>query len=54
MEQWRIQLRAEAFNLMNSVQFGTPGTAYGTPQFGVVSSQANTPRVVQFAAKVIF
>jgi hypothetical protein len=50
----RFQFRAEAFNLLNTPQFGYPGMTQGTPQFGVVSSQANNPRLIQFGTKLIF
>ncbi|MGE5110969.1 MAG: hypothetical protein ACM3JB_08950 [Acidobacteriaceae bacterium] len=51
-ENVRLQFRAEAFNLANRVQFGPPGTTLGTPQFGVVSSQVNEPRVFQFGLRL--
>lgn len=47
-----VQFRAEAFNLFNRVQFGYPGTSQGTSNFGVISSQANLPRVLQFALRI--
>ena len=53
-EQARVQLRAEAFNATNAVRFGNPGTALGTPGFGVIGGQANSPRQIQLAAKLIF
>jgi outer membrane receptor protein involved in Fe transport len=53
-ESLRLQLRAEAFNLFNTPQFGTPGTVFGNPQFGIINSQANSPRQVQLGLKVIF
>jgi len=53
-EQVTLQFRAEAFNIMNTPQFGTPGTALGTGQFGVIRSQANSPRQIQLALKLIF
>lgn len=53
-ERATLQIRGEAFNLTNTVQFGAPGTAVGTQNFGVISSQANQPRNVQVAAKFIF
>jgi hypothetical protein len=40
-----VQFRTEFFNLFNTLQFGAPGTTEGTPQFGIVSSQVNNPRV---------
>lgn len=49
-----IQFRAEFFNLFNRAQFGSPGQTYGTSQFGVVSTQQNLPRLVQFALRFGF
>lgn len=53
-ERFRLQFRTEIFNLFNRVRFGYPGTALGVPQFGVVSSQLNDPRLVQFALRLLF
>lgn len=53
-ERMGVQFRAEIFNMFNRVQFGYPGTALGVPQFGVVSGQYNTPRLVQFALRLQF
>jgi hypothetical protein len=49
-----LQLRGELFNVFNRVRFGNPGLSLGNAQFGVVSSQANTPRQIQFALKLLF
>jgi hypothetical protein len=53
-EQVNVQFRAEAFNLLNQVVFGSPNTVLSSGQFGVISSQANTPREIQFALKILF
>ncbi len=53
-ERVGLQFRTEFFNLFNRVQFNFPGQALGNPQFGVVSSQVNNPRLVQFALRLIF
>jgi hypothetical protein len=49
-----LQFRAEFFNLFNRTQFGYPGETQGTSSFGVVSSQTNDPRLVQFALRIGF
>lgn len=53
-ERIGLQFRAEFFNIANRVQFGFPGQSLGVAQFGVVSSQANQPRLVQFALRLIY
>ena len=53
-ERFRLQFRTEIFNLFNRVQFGRPGTALGLSTFGVVSSQANDPRLIQFALRLLY
>jgi hypothetical protein len=47
-----LQFRGEFFNIFNRARFGYPGMFSGTPQFGVVSSQVNNPRLVQFALRM--
>jgi hypothetical protein len=53
-----LQFRTEFFNTFNRVQFGPPNTTCctGPPtgSFGVVNSQLNTPRLIQFALKFLF
>ena len=53
-EKLRLQFRAESFNITNTVRFAPPNVSQGNPQFGVVSSMGNQPRVLQFALKLIF
>ncbi len=52
--KWNAQVRIEAFNALNRVQFNPPNTQVGNSSFGVVTSQQNTPRQVQLALKLIF
>ncbi len=53
-EQIRLQFRAESFNTLNHPQFGLPNTSIGTSSAGVVSTQQNKPRDIQFALKLLF
>jgi hypothetical protein len=53
-EGWILQFRAEAFNIFNHPQFGPPDTALGDGTTGVISSQVNAPRELQFALKLLF
>ena len=48
-----LELRAEAFNLLNTPPFANPGATLGTATFGVISA-AGDPRVVQLAVKMLF
>jgi len=51
-DQVNMQFRAEAFNLFNRVQFGYPGLTQGASNFGIVSSQLNNPRLLQFSLRL--
>ncbi len=53
-ERMAIEFRAEAFNLFNNVVFSAPDSTVGDPDFGAVSSTANTARELQFALKLTF
>ena len=53
-EGFRLQFRAEAFNLTNTPVFALPGTAFGSANFGVINSQANLPRQIQLALRLDF
>jgi len=44
----------DAFNLFNRVQFANPNVSAGNPSFGVISSQSNTPRLIQFALRLMY
>ncbi len=47
-----VQFRAEFFNMFNRTQFGIPNTGVSGGSAGEVTSQANLPRLVQFALRV--
>ncbi len=54
-ENAQLQFRSEFFNLFNHAQFNNPGSNRGAPSsFGVISSTAVSPRIVQFALKYTF
>jgi hypothetical protein len=52
-ERWKLQLRAESFNVFNHTNFSGIDTGLGDGSFGEVTSAAN-PRKMQFGAKLNF
>ena len=50
----RTQFRSEFYNLFNHPQFAAPSTTIATQGFGQVTTQANSPRDIQFGLKVNF
>ena len=48
-----IELRAEAFNLLNTPPLGNPNGVAGTAAFGTITT-AGDPRVIQLAVKYLF
>lgn len=50
----RIEFRAEFFNFTNTPQFAPPGQAFGNAAFGVVNTQFNAPRQLQFGLKFYY
>ncbi len=53
-ERWRLQFRAEAFNLENRANFQNPNsTVSASVTFGRITA-ANDLRVLQFALKLFF
>jgi hypothetical protein len=53
-ESKRFEFRAEAFNATNTPVFAIPDNNLLDPNFGVVSSTANTERQLQLALKFYF
>ena len=53
VENVSFQIRAEAFNLFNNVNFQSPNVTQSSAQFGVISA-ANDPRILQLSGKIIF
>ncbi|HUE83676.1 MAG TPA: TonB-dependent receptor [Pyrinomonadaceae bacterium] len=52
-ERFKLQLRAEVFNLFNRPNFNLPDNFLGSPTFGRITS-AREPRRIQFGVKVLF
>jgi len=55
-ERLRAELRAEAFNLFNVMNYGAPNAALDQPDFGVITTLAPNqyPRQFQFGARLSF
>ncbi|MCC6860774.1 MAG: TonB-dependent receptor [Bryobacterales bacterium] len=53
-ERRKIQFRSEFFNLFNRAEFGFPGSAVGTAQFGRISGTTRDPRDVQLSLKFLW
>ena len=51
-ERFRLDFRAEAFNLFNRVVFSNPNTNLSSSSFGLVTGQANSGRQMQLALKL--
>jgi hypothetical protein len=52
-----VEVRAEAYNLFNRVQFGPPGTTVTTTPnstYGQITTQLNQPRIVQLGGRLRF
>jgi hypothetical protein len=54
MERIKLQFRAEAFNLTNTVAFGLPNANISGGSPGVITSLAADPRIMQFALRLSF
>ena len=52
-ERVSVQLRAEFFNIFNTVRFNTPNRNVSSSQFGRITS-ARDPRIIQFGLKLLF
>jgi hypothetical protein len=52
-ETWRLQFRAEGFNIGNHPNFGLPVADLNSPNFGEILS-AGSARLMQFALKLAF
>ena len=51
-ERFRLDFRAEAFDLFNRTVFSGPVTNLNNNSFGLVTSQSNSPRQMQMALKL--
>ena len=50
-----FEIRGEFFNVLNTPNFGAPGTTPGTSSYGIVTlTQVNDPRLTQLTARINF
>jgi hypothetical protein len=54
VERSGLQFRAEFYNALNHPQFANPDTNFSSSTFGVISSTAVNPRIVQLALRFTF
>ena len=50
----RIELRLEAFNLFNTVNWEDPNTTVDNVDAGMITNSTGDPRIMQFAVKFAF
>lgn len=53
-EHIKLQYRFEAYNATNHTQFGAPNVTPSSSSLGKITSQQNTPRVLQQGLRLIF
>ena len=53
-ETSKLEIRAEAFNLFNIMNYGAPTALIGSPNVGRISSLVQLPRQLQLAGKIVF
>jgi hypothetical protein len=53
-ERVGMEIRGEAFNVLNRVRFGVGNTNVTSPNFGLVTGTSNGPRRLQVGAKIHF
>jgi len=53
-ERTSLQFRTELYNALNHPQFANPDTNFTSPTFGLISSTAVNPRLIQLALRLAF
>ena len=53
-EKMNLQLRAEAYNVLNRAAFNPPNTTATNAGFGTITVQANRQRTLQLGARFVF
>jgi hypothetical protein len=52
--QTKLEMRVDAINALNNVQWDQPNTSPTSSNFGVVTQQWNTPRWLQVQGRLTF
>ena len=53
-DRWSSEFRAEFFNAWNHTQFANPDGNFSDTTFGLIQRTRESPRVIQFALKLLF
>ena len=53
-EQMHMEFRAEAYNILNMMNYGTPNPDLSQPNFGQITSLATSPRQLQLSLRLEF
>lgn len=53
-ERVNVQFRAQAFNAFNTPSFAGPNTAFGSSNFGKITTQSNFPRYLQLGLHITY
>ena len=53
-ESMNVEFRLEMFNAFNRPQLRHPNLQFGGGRFGRITSQENSPRIIQFGLKLHF
>jgi len=54
VEKLRLQLRAEAYNVTNTPQYGRPNTTLGSAGYGTITNTIGNPRNLQLGVRLDF
>jgi hypothetical protein len=53
-ERLNVEFRAEFYNVLNMMNYGTPNPDLSTPNFGQITTLTSTPRQMQFSLRLNF